>query len=117
MRSPSSAGSDPGIEGRRLLVHVREHRHGAGGLDSGNRGDARVGRGDDLVARLDAGRQESDRNGVGARRDAHAVRGAAVRGERRFERLEWQAEDEPRAVEHRADRALHVAASLGDLPP
>ena len=58
-------------------VDVHEDRHGAGLRDGFGGGDERVGHGDDLISRPDAGRHQGKAQGVGAGVQADAMPAAA----------------------------------------
>ncbi len=89
-----------GIHREARLVDVDEQRDRAARRDRRGGGDSSVGDGDDVVAGLDPGRDQSQVDGFGARPDADNVRLLAqVVRELAFERFEMLAEDEPTRVD------------------
>jgi hypothetical protein len=103
------------IERPHRRIDVREHGHRAGGLDTGDGRDARRRRDHDLVARLDPGGPQRDRDRVRSRRDADRLAGAAERRELALEVGDSRPEHKPPAVEHGRDRRVDHRALRRDL--
>src|SRR5262249_29767535 len=102
---------------RRRRVHIEcvrldvdEDRPRAQAPDRAGGGKEAIRRRDDLVARPDPERHQGNQQGVGSRRDAHRMRGAAVRGELFFDRRLLRPKNESLAFEHARNRRVHFAA-------
>jgi hypothetical protein len=103
------------VEGEAVESDVGEDGARARALDACDGRDAGVRRRDHLVARLDADREQGDRQRIRARGDADRVASAAEGGELVLEGAELLREDEPAAAEDATDRAVDLLAVPGGV--
>ena len=92
-----------------LRLDVAQHGRRPGALDRGDRRDARVRLGDDLVAGSKLERAEGDLDRVGPGAHADCMAGPKRRGELLFERSTLGAEHEPAAREHPRQGRIQIA--------
>ena len=104
-----------GVDQEVLVVDVDEDRHGADARRRLGRGDERVRRHDDLVARPDADGAVGELERVGAVGDADDVLDADVVGVLALERVDLGTADECRGLELRAPHRQHLVEDLGLL--
>ena len=90
---------DPvGIQSSGCRVDVRQHRHGAGQLDSRHGGDRRMGDRQDRIAGPDAAGPERDVEGIGAVAHSDGVPHSQITGELLLERADFLTQDIRSAV-------------------
>ncbi len=104
-----------GVDVERRLIDVDEHRPRAQTGDGAGGREKRVGRRDDLVARLDVERHERQQQRVGAGRDGDRVADAEHQGQLAFERGDLGAHDEALAVADPFDRGENLGAKRAVL--
>ena len=115
-RSRSDGGRERSrIDRIRLPVHVDQYRLRACRDNCENRGDERVGGGDDLVAGADAVASQRELDGREAGADADRVLGADERGELGLEPFDGGAQDEIAALEDLLNRGLDFAGESSVL--
>ena len=104
------------IQQQRPLIDIGEHRDGArpqDGLCGEGRGERR---GDDFVARADAGRAQRDFQRLGAVADPDGEARAAERRPFPLERFQLGIEHVARPVQHPRHGRLQFPAAAGGLP-
>jgi hypothetical protein len=102
------------VEVQRLRVHVHEDRSRARGEDGQAGEGSGKRRGDDLVARAHADRDQGELQGLGPVCDRDRLAGLEGRGELALERLDLRAEDEPPGVDDAPDRRVELSPQGGD---
>ena len=113
MRRSTALGSRLSVSG----FDINEHRRGAGAGDGRSRGEKAERRGDDRVARTDAGGLQGQPERVRAGGAADAVLGAHEGGGLALEGADLFAADEVLGGADAFDRGADLVANLRVLPP